>query len=126
MGFVNALPSPPPLRPAFFDDDRRACRDVVDPNVFFPEKKGGRAARAREICGGCAVRVDCREWGIAYEVAGVWGGMSAEERDQERRRRAGAQDRNCEICAEPYVPRRSLQRACGPDCARRLTNRGSQ
>jgi WhiB family redox-sensing transcriptional regulator len=123
MGYSTALPRPPAVRAAFFDDERRGCKDISDPAVFFPEVSGA-AVQARAICNRCPVRDACREWAIRYEPAGVWGGLSAEERDMERRRRAGTAEHQCEICGDTFPARRPGQRACGAACARRLTKRG--
>ncbi len=55
------------------------CRRT-DPEVFFPEK--GKPTRpAKSICARCPVRAECLEEALAAGyVAGVWGGLSAQER----------------------------------------------
>jgi WhiB family redox-sensing transcriptional regulator len=69
---------------------RAACKGQWD--AFFPPK-GQRADRARSICGGCPVRVECDEFALANgEVEGTWAGLSSEElkdRREPRRRRPG-------------------------------------
>ena len=50
--------------------------------VFADE---GRADDALAICGGCAVRRQCRRWALANAVAGVAGGMTDAERTAWRR-----------------------------------------
>jgi WhiB family redox-sensing transcriptional regulator len=70
---------------------RGACRGQWD--VFFPAV-GQHADRARAICGGCPVQVECGEYAVTTgETEGTWGGLSAEElkerRQPRRRRRPG-------------------------------------
>lgn len=57
------------------------CRDV-DPDMFFTDEENAVA-----VCGSCPVRGDCLVWALesrAYD--GVYGGFTAVERDQLRRR----------------------------------------
>jgi WhiB family redox-sensing transcriptional regulator len=75
---------------------RARCRDV-DPELFFPIGNTGPAAQqtdvAKAICKPCEVRLECLEWALATgQEAGVWGGLSEEERRAVRRarRRQGA------------------------------------
>ncbi|MFJ2675083.1 WhiB family transcriptional regulator [Streptomyces sp. NPDC087525] len=64
----------------------------VDPDLFHPEK-GVSSAAARRICMGCPVRTDCLDHALtAPETQGVWGGMSARQRGQLRRKTEDAQD----------------------------------
>lgn len=66
--------------------DQAACR-TADPATFFPEP-GGSAAAAKAICAACPVRVPCAEFADAtLAKAGVWGGLTEDERARERRRR---------------------------------------
>lgn len=70
---------------------RGACRDA-DPELFFPIGAHGPAmhqiAQAKQICGGCQVRVECLEYALASgQDSGVWGGASEEERRMMRRMR---------------------------------------
>ena len=74
---------------------RAACRGLDDPAIFFaPDRESGyavtrRVARAKSICGGCPVLMQCRSYALdAHEPDGVWGGLSANERTIMRRRRA--------------------------------------
>lgn len=67
------------------------CRDE-DPELFFPIGTTGLAAaqlaRAKAVCGLCPVRVECLEWALETgQDAGVWGGLSEEERRALRRLR---------------------------------------
>jgi WhiB family transcriptional regulator, redox-sensing transcriptional regulator len=70
--------------------DRAACAGL-DPDLWFPEP-GGDTATAKAICAGCPVRWQCYDYAQTRpEKHGIWGGFSARERRDERRRtREGA------------------------------------
>ncbi len=62
-----------------------ACKDS-DPELFFPEPKTGDAAKALLICRHCPVKLDCGRWAIeTNQPAGVWGGMTANQRRRKTR-----------------------------------------
>lgn len=65
-----------------------ACRGV-DPDVFFPERGDAAGVRAaKEVCAGCDVLAECREWSLGItDTMGIFGRMDAKERSRERRRR---------------------------------------
>jgi WhiB family redox-sensing transcriptional regulator len=70
---------------------RARCKDE-DPELFFPVGNTGPAAQqidvAKAICVICEVRADCLEWALATgQDAGVWGGLSEDERRALRRAR---------------------------------------
>ena len=70
---------------------RAACLDE-DPELFFPIGTTGAALeqveQAKEVCARCAVTEHCLEWALATnQDAGVWGGLSEEERRSLRRSR---------------------------------------
>ena len=70
---------------------RARCKDE-DPELFFPVGTTGPAAdqidAAKAICRQCEVREQCLEWAMATgQDAGVWGGLSEEERRALRRTR---------------------------------------
>jgi WhiB family transcriptional regulator, redox-sensing transcriptional regulator len=70
---------------------RARCKDE-DPELFFPVGTTGPAAAqieaAKAVCMQCEVRAECLEWALATgQDAGVWGGMSEEERRALRRAR---------------------------------------
>jgi WhiB family redox-sensing transcriptional regulator len=79
-------------RPAAQNTDWMAdglCRQF-DPDLFFPDGRGAAVAiqnaQAKEVCMGCPVRAVCLEWAIdTGQSAGVWGGMSEDERAPLRR-----------------------------------------
>ncbi len=67
---------------------RGACR-AVDSTVFFhPEHERGAAratrdAIAKALCARCPVVRECREHALAvHEPYGIWGGLSAADREQ--------------------------------------------
>lgn len=75
------------------NDDWRglaACRDET-PDLFFPMGNSGPAqlqtAQAKAVCNRCPVRDACLNWALTTrQDAGVWGGMSEEERRALHRR----------------------------------------
>jgi hypothetical protein len=82
---------------------RAACRDVADPDVFFPEpgQAGRRAAtEARQMCARCPVADACRAYAAAHdEHFGIWGGQSENQRRTTltRTRRPWARHRDAEV-----------------------------
>ena len=67
------------------------CRDE-DPELFFPVGNSGPAltqiAKAKLVCNRCPVSSACLKWALeSGQDAGVWGGMSEEERRALKRRR---------------------------------------
>lgn len=58
-----------------------------DPAIWFPGR-GASLRDARELCGSCPVRAECREYALTLpEHHGVWGGLSERERRRIRRER---------------------------------------
>jgi WhiB family redox-sensing transcriptional regulator len=77
---------------------RAICRDE-DPELFFPIGNSGPAllqiAEAKAVCQRCPVTSECLSWAIeSGQDAGVWGGMSEDERRALKRRRARARARS--------------------------------
>ncbi|MFC6081611.1 WhiB family transcriptional regulator [Sphaerisporangium aureirubrum] len=71
---------------------RAACRDV-DPELFFPIGNTGPALmqieEAKQVCRSCPVVESCLKWAIeSGQDAGVWGGLSEDERRALKRRTA--------------------------------------
>jgi WhiB family transcriptional regulator, redox-sensing transcriptional regulator len=70
---------------------RAVCRDE-DPELFFPVGNSGPAvlqiAEAKAVCHRCPVSTGCLAWALDNAVAGVWGGMSEDERRALKRRNA--------------------------------------
>jgi WhiB family redox-sensing transcriptional regulator len=77
---------------------RAACRDE-DPELFFPIGNTGPALlqieEAKTVCRRCAVVDTCLQWALETgQDAGVWGGMSEDERRALKRRTARARARS--------------------------------
>ena len=71
---------------------RAICRDE-DPELFFPVGTSGPAllqiAAAKAVCRRCPVVTECLTWALeSGQDAGVWGGMSEDERRALKRRNA--------------------------------------
>lgn len=69
---------------------RAECKEE-DPELFFPVGKGRsamiQADEAKVICYRCPVSRRCLAWALETgQDAGVWGGMSEDERRDLRRR----------------------------------------
>lgn len=68
-----------------------ACKSE-DPELFFPVGVSGPAqaqvTEAKAVCHRCTVASDCLAWALASgQDAGVWGGMSEDERRAVKQRR---------------------------------------
>lgn len=85
--------------PIIHDDDTllvdwrqaAACADLPS-ELFFPVGESGESAdqieAAKATCGVCPVQTDCLEYALdTNQIAGIWGGYTAEERRPLRRRR---------------------------------------
>ena len=69
-----------------------ACRDE-DPELFFPVGNTGPALtqieEAKKVCNRCVVKDACLAWALeSGQDAGVWGGLSEDERRALKRRAA--------------------------------------
>jgi WhiB family redox-sensing transcriptional regulator len=74
-----------------------ACRDV-DPELFFPDGdiRSARAQlkTAKLICRRCPVSATCLNWALASgQEAGIWGGLTEDERRGLHRRGLSARHR---------------------------------
>jgi WhiB family redox-sensing transcriptional regulator len=74
--------------------DRAACLDEA-PELFFPIGNTGPALlqieKARAVCRRCEVVDTCLSWAMeSRQDAGVWGGLSEDERRALKRRNARA------------------------------------
>ena len=72
------------------------CHDHPEPDIFYPDRDvstyGSVAARAKAVCRGtetgvvCPVILECLFYGLITEDPfGIWGGLSARERNALRR-----------------------------------------
>jgi WhiB family redox-sensing transcriptional regulator len=83
-----ALALPGLLEPALPYLPLAACRaEGVDPAWWFPSR-GEPLEPARAVCRGCPEREPCLVWALGQgsRLAGVWGGLSEQERRKLRRR----------------------------------------
>lgn len=97
-------------RPGWWAD--AACRTAPADVNFFPSK-GASAAAAKAVCNTCPACEPCRETAIANdEEHGVFGGTTADEREQIRRQRGLGQRR------APYVhgTTRMYSKGCRLEC----------
>ncbi len=62
------------------------CADL-DPELFFPAGDDAERARTR-LCIGCPYLGPCRDYALAHDVQGVWGGTTYQQRREARRRRS--------------------------------------
>lgn len=77
---------------------RAFCRDG-DPELFFPIGNTGPALQqieeAKAVCRRCPVTQDCLTWALETgQDAGVWGGLSEDERRALKRRTARTRARS--------------------------------
>ena len=78
-----------------------ACRDE-DPELFFPVGNTGPAItqieEAKKVCMRCVVKEPCLAWALeSGQDAGVWGGLSEDERRAMKRRAARNRARLAEL-----------------------------
>lgn len=73
-------------RPAWQAD--AAC--IEHPEVDFFPQQGEPIEPALRVCEGCLVRQECRDYAIAHNEKGVWGGLSAIQRTRARRQSRAA------------------------------------
>lgn len=81
-----------------------ACTN--DPDSWFPDA-GGEMRLVMQLCNACPVQQRCAEYGIKWELHGVWGGLYARQRMQLRRKR-GLEPLTTQSIPEP------LKRAVDP------------
>lgn len=77
---------------------RAACRGV-DPELFFPigntDPAIAQTEEAKQVCRQCTVSESCLTWALeSGQDAGVWGGLSEDERRNLKRRTARARLRD--------------------------------
>ncbi|MEU7010398.1 WhiB family transcriptional regulator [Streptomyces sp. NPDC046332] len=57
----------------------------TDPDAFYPEP-GGSPREAKLVCRACEVSTECLAWALENDQQfGIWGGLTARERQQLRR-----------------------------------------
>src|SRR2546423_4068502 len=95
---TSIVAAPAAAEPAGDWRHRAACRDE-DPELFFPVGNSGPAlaqiAEAKSVCRRCPVTTECLTWALdSGQDAGVWGGMSEDERRALKRRNARTKARS--------------------------------
>ena len=89
----TVFPTRESVEPRVWRNDA-ACRDT-DPSLFFPVGQTGPAiehiAKAKAVCETCDVKVECLEYALmTNQDAGVWGGLTEDDRRKIRRERRKA------------------------------------
>ena len=73
------------LRPPAWYAQAECASGDVDVSTFFPTA-GANTIAAKALCGRCVVRGECQATAVADPMLhGVWGGLSARERNTVRR-----------------------------------------
>lgn len=86
-----------------FDLNDALCAQT-DPELFFPEK-GNSAEPAKAICRKCPVQMQCLEWALKNnEQHGIWGGLSAPEREKLQKRKPPKRHRSINIPLDKTKP----------------------
>ena len=67
--------------------EHAACREVEDPDIFFPNRDTDRKVKvAKAICADCPVSDQCLNFGLTTPSSvGIWGGTTNSERAEIRR-----------------------------------------
>jgi WhiB family redox-sensing transcriptional regulator len=87
---------PQPLADLWDWQRHAACRDLDSSTFFHPDGERGvsrqnREDRAKAICAGCPVRLQCLDHSLRVEEPyGIWGGVAESERQANRRASASA------------------------------------
>lgn len=55
-----------------------------DPDLDEATLSGSERNMRQQACNGCPFLVSCREWAVAHEQYGYWGGMTAHQRERRR------------------------------------------
>jgi Transcription factor WhiB len=67
------------------------CREYPQLGWFSNNANGLKAAK--QVCASCLVRAECLSYALADPgLAGIWGGLTAKERDLKRRTSSGYRD----------------------------------
>ena len=86
---------PPPLLDAYEWQEQGLCRRLPADLFFDAEsarsaQRALREAQAKRVCSRCPVLAQCRTHALAAEDYGIWGGLTAGEREAWRRGRSPA------------------------------------
>ena len=89
-------PAPPPAPPtqprrSLAWQDRAACADAPDPEIFHPISVTDDPAPALAYCRACPVRLDCLDFALdTRSDHGIYGGLTEQQRAALRRQQAKA------------------------------------
>lgn len=80
-GRSESRPKPVPAQDVSWQD-RAACRDIDDAELFFPVGTDPERCEdgAKAICATCPVTSQCLSFALAMKATGIWGGTNDEER----------------------------------------------
>jgi len=74
------------------------CRNVSDPDIFFPEYRdpGANAIvrEAKQVCEACPYKRVCLTWAVENDEIGIWGGTTERQRTILRKSRAKVKARS--------------------------------
>lgn len=98
-----------------------ACRDGVDPEIFFPTQDNGPSlSKARRVCASCWVKADCLAYALAMEGGqpaktreGVYAGTTGGQRYDLYRRKPVQERRKAAAEARPAVKKKREPAECG-------------
>lgn len=85
---ASRIPKPRPVKVVapVLDDSALPCRSA--PDLWFSDNLAD-IDRAKRNCARCPIWQECRAWGLDHpDEWGVWGGLSARDRNRMRRREA--------------------------------------
>lgn len=102
----------------FIDDvvSHAECRKTSSFDIFFPMEKDDDPhadiypnAEALLYCDRCPVRTECLDWALAHDEQGIWGGTTAYQRGQMKRKRSRMR---CVACASEYIIKEGYSQIC--------------
>lgn len=78
-------------RPALCASQEPALKDDFTADYSDPDLRGAKVATLKKLCKACAALQECRDFALRSPgEVGVWGGMTARERRDIRRRGASS------------------------------------
>lgn len=79
MSGLPGVPQPRPLpvrgRVSWMD-----LAECLGSRIEFVSDSADEAAAAQQVCARCPVRSDCLEYAVRWQVRGVWGGLTEQQR----------------------------------------------
>lgn len=71
-------------KPPAYDGTQTCLDPRPDAAAAFAGRAGAPSDAAKQLCATCAFLTPCRTYALSEDVHGVWGGMTGDERRQER------------------------------------------